>query len=125
MKKVCTFAIVSVLAVGTACAGNMNNAKITTTTYVAPIVDAVVTVDQVPNMNDNQNVVMTGYLVETLGDNMYIFQDSTGTIAVEIEPVVMGEMVVMPDRRVRLKGEVDKGDNNQADVIEVDYITTM
>ncbi len=127
MKKIYTLAVMSVLVSGAAWAGsgNMNNATITTTTVVEPVVDAIVTVNQIPVMMDNQNVVMTGYIVEALGDNIYVFRDSTGAINVEIEPVVLGEMVIMPDTKMKIKGEVDKGDNNEPDMIEVDYITTM
>lgn len=126
MKKIYGLAAASVFACSAAFAGSgMNNAKITTTTYVEPVVDSIVTVEQIPMMMDNQNVVMTGYLIENMGDNMYVFQDSTGTIAVEIEPMVMGEMVIMPSTPIKLKGEIDKGDNGGADVIEVDYISNL
>ncbi len=76
-------------------------------------------------MKDNQNVVMTGYIIEDLGDKMYVFQDNTGTITVEIEPIVLGEMIIVPETKMKIKGEVDKGDDGEVDVIEVDYITTM
>ncbi|MBP9999772.1 MAG: NirD/YgiW/YdeI family stress tolerance protein [Proteobacteria bacterium] len=135
MKKIYTLAILSAFVAGNAVAGtgmhhnnmhnnhDMNTVKITT--VVEPVMDAIVTVNQIPTMMDNQNVVMTGYLVESLGDEMYVFQDSTGSISVEIEPVILGDMVVMPDMKMKLKGEIDKGDNGEPDVIEVDYITTM
>ena len=137
MKKIYSVALASVFACSAAVAGsgmhnnmhnNMNNgntATITTTTVVEPVVDTIVTVNQIPNMMDNQNVVMTGYITDNLGDKMYVFQDSTGTIVVEIEPVILGEMILMPDTKMKIKGEVDKGDDGEADIIEVDYITTM
>jgi len=137
MKKLYSLAVATVLVCPSAFAGsgmhNMNNnntnnmpsATITTTTVVEPVVDTIVTVNQIPNMMDNQNVVMTGYIIEDLGDKMYVFQDQTGTIHIEIEPVVLGEMVIVPDTKMKIKGEVDKGDNGEMDVIEVDYITTM
>ena len=130
MKKIYSLALVSIFACPLAFAGsgmhnNMNSATITTTTMVEPVVDTIVTVSQIPNMMDNQNVVMTGYLIEELGDKMYVFQDQTGTITVEIEPVVLGEMIIMPDTKMKIKGEVDKGDNGETDIIEVDYITAM
>ncbi|MCQ2580898.1 MAG: NirD/YgiW/YdeI family stress tolerance protein [Alphaproteobacteria bacterium] len=132
MKKIYTLAILSAFVAGNAVAGsgyNMNNNHdmntVKITTVVEPVMDAIVTVNQIPTMMDNQNVVMTGYLVESLGDEMYVFQDSTGSISVEIEPVILGDMVVMPDMKMKLKGEIDKGDNGEPDVIEVDYITTM
>lgn len=138
MKKIYTLAVASVLVSGAAFAGtgmnhngmnhngmNNNTATITTTTVVEPVVDSIVTVSQIPMMMDNQNVVMTGYIIENLGEQMYVFQDSTGTINVEIEPVILGEMVIMPDTKMKIKGQVDKGDQGEPDVIEVDYITTM
>ena len=126
MKKIYTLALVSVLTSGAAWAGSgMHNNTVTVKTVVEPVVDAIVTVNQIPVMVDNQNVVMTGYIVETLGDDMYVFQDSTGAITVEIEPVVLGEMILVPDTKMKIKGQVDKGDDNEQDVIEVDYITTM
>jgi len=138
MKKIYTLAMACAFVSGAAFAGagmhnNMNNgnhmnnntATITTTTVVEPVVDAIVTVNQIPMMMDNQNVVMTGYIIENLGEKMYVFQDSTGTINIEIEPVVLGEMIIVPDTKMKIKGQIDKGDNNEPDVIEVDYITTM
>ena len=135
MKKIYSVALASVFVSGAAFAGagmhntnnNMHNntATITTTTVVEPVVDTIVTVNQIPNMMDNQNVVMTGYIIDDLGDKMYVFQDSTVTITVEIEPVILGEMIIMPDTKMKIKGEVDKGDDGEADIIEVDYITTM
>ena len=135
MKKICTFAVLSVIASVPAFAGtemhnnNMNNgttnATITTTTVVEPVMDTIVTVNQIPSMNDKQNVVMTGYIIEDLGEKMYVFQDSTGTINIEIEPVVLGELIIVPNNKMKIKGEVDKGDDGEPDIIEVDYITTM
>lgn len=133
MKKIYTVAMLSALVAGNALAGpgmhsNKNNNEmnsVTITTMVEPVVDEIVTVEQIPVMRDNQNVVMTGYIVENLGDEMYVFQDSTGTIQVEIEPVILGEMVIVPNTKMKIKGEVDKGGNGEPDVIEVDYITTM
>ena len=133
MKKIYTLAFASVLVSGAAFAGpgynsghmNNNMPVATITTVVEPVVDRIVTVEQIPAMRDNQNVVMTGYIVESLGDEMYVFQDSTGAINVEIEPVILGEMVIVPNTKMKIKGEIDKGNNGEPDVIEVDYITTM
>jgi len=133
MKKIYTLAFASVLVSGAAFAGpghnsghmNNNMPVATITTVVEPVVDRIVTVEQIPMMRDNQNVVMTGYIVENLGDEMYVFQDSTGAINVEIEPVILGEMVIVPNTKMKIKGEIDKGNNGEPDVIEVDYITTM
>lgn len=136
MKKICTIAVLSVLAATPVFAGagmhnnmngNMNNGttSATMTTVVEPVMDTVVTVSQIPSMNDNQNVVMTGYIIENLGEKMYIFQDSTGTINIEIEPIVLGEMIIVPDTKMKIKGQIDKGDDGEPDIIEVDYITTM
>lgn len=139
MKKICTLAVLSVFATANSFAGgnmhnnmnhnNMNHNNGTTnatiTTVVEPVMDTVVTVSQIPSMADDQNVVMTGYLIEDLGEKMYVFQDSTGTITVEIEPVILGEMVIIPDTKMKIKGQVDKGEGAEPDIIEVDYITTM
>ena len=131
MKKIYSLAIATVLTSGAAFAGpgmnhnNMNNNTVVMKTMVEPVVDTVVTVNQIPNMMDNQNVVMTGYIIEDLGDKMYVFQDSTGTIAVEIEPMLIQEMMITPNTKMKIKGELDKGDNDEIDVIEVDYISAM
>ncbi|MFQ6760098.1 MAG: YgiW/YdeI family stress tolerance OB fold protein [Alphaproteobacteria bacterium] len=132
MKKIYSIAILSVFVAGSAVAGpgmhnnhNKDMNTVTITTFVEPVVDEIVTVEQIPMMRDNQNVVMTGYVVENLGDEMYVFQDSTGTIHVEIEPVVLGEMMLVPNTKMKIKGEIDKGSDGEPDVIEVDYITTM
>ena len=137
MKKICSMAVATVLVSGSAFAGsgmhnnmnrnmnnNMNNTA-TITTVVEPVTDTIVSVSQVPNMRDNQNVVMTGYIIENLGDKMYVFQDSTGSIVVEIDPVLVEQIMISPNTKMKLKGQIEKGNAGEMDIIEVDYITAM
>ena len=113
MKKISLMAALGVMATAAAFAGsgnmmndNMNNNMI-----------EVVTVEQVRAMPDDSPVVIRGYLLSQNGENSYIFQDSTGTINLEIDAEDWGGLTVSPTDFVEVWGTVDK---NGMSMIEVD-----
>ncbi len=67
-------------------------------------------VSQVNNMNDDDVVYLQGYLIQNLGDEMYVFQDDSGTINVEIDDDLM-QNAIAPDALVWIAATVDKDGN--------------
>lgn len=107
MKKISMIAIMGVIASVGAYAGpnDTNNMM------------EVVTVEQVRNMTDNSPVIIQGYLLRKNGENSYVFQDTTGTINLEIDEEDWGGITVTPNDFVEVWGEVDR---NGSSMIEVD-----
>lgn len=69
---------------------------------------SVSTVEQVKQMNDDQKVALRGYIIQSLGDEDYMFKDDTGTIQVEIDHKRWRGQVITPNDLVEIQGEVDK-----------------
>lgn len=105
MKKISMIAFMGVIASVGAYAGPNNN-----------MMD-VVTVEQVRGMSDNSPVIIQGYILRKNGENSYVFQDTTGTINLEIDEEDWGGMTVSPNDFVEVWGEVDR---NGSSMIEVD-----
>ena len=80
----------------------------------------ILTVDQVKGMGDDSKVWVEGMIVQKNGDEKYLFQDSTGSIIVEIDDDAWHGLVVGPTDTVRIFGEVDHGLFNTE--IDIDYI---
>ena len=82
--------------------------------------NVILTVDQVKGMGDDSKVWVEGYIIQKNGDEKYLFQDSTGSIIVEIDDDAWHGLVVGPTDTVRIFGEVDHGMFNTE--IDIDYI---
>lgn len=113
MKKVSIIAVMGVIASVSAYAGSGNTANNNTNNNMME----VVTVEQVRGMADNSPVIIQGYLLRKNGENSYVFQDTTGTINLEIDEEDWGGMTVTPNDFVEVWGEVDR---NGSSMIEVD-----
>ena len=85
--------------------------------------NVILTVEQVKNMNDNSKVWVEGAIIQKNGDETYMFQDSTGTIMVEIDDDAWHGLVIGPTDTVRIYGEVDHGLFNTE--IDIDYIEKL
>ncbi|MDD9155127.1 NirD/YgiW/YdeI family stress tolerance protein [Aliivibrio sp. S4TY2] len=86
-------------------------------------VDGINTVESVLNAStvlDDTPILLTGYLVESLGKEVYVFKDDTGTLNVKIDGDKMPTLQVKPNDKVTLKGEINKEQNY---IIYVDSIT--
>jgi uncharacterized protein (TIGR00156 family) len=86
-------------------------------------VDGINTVESVLNASaviEDTPILLSGYLVEPLGKEVYVFKDDTGTVNVKIDGDKMPSLQVKPNDKVTLKGEVNKEDNY---LIYVDSIT--
>ena len=77
-------------------------------------------VEDAIRLGDDARVIMRGRIVEKLGDETYMFKDSSGTMRVEIDNDTWRGQVVTPDDYVRLYGEVER--NRRGVSIEVERI---
>lgn len=68
----------------------------------------LVTVSKAKTMWDDSNVVLKGCIVKSLGDEMYLFQDASGTVEVEIDHDIWRGQTIKPDDVVIISGEVEK-----------------
>jgi len=78
-----------------------------------------VTVEWIVNEAPNDSpVIVKGRLVESLGDNEYVFEDETGTVQVEIDDDVLSPDQFQAGVEVEIVGEVDR-DQEEGVEIEV------
>lgn len=68
----------------------------------------VTTVSAAQEAVDDSRVSLTGTILRQLGEERYLFQDSTGTIIVEIDHKDWRNVPVNPDTIVRISGEVER-----------------
>ncbi len=86
---------------------------------------AVNTVAEVLKAGDDTPCVVEGSLISRgAKHDKYVFQDSTGTITVEIDDDIFMGRTVTPENRVRLHGEVDTKFAGKAE-IEVDRMEVI
>ncbi len=125
MKKISIMAVVGAMVAASAFAGpnanHANNNKMNNNMNSANNnMVTVMTVEQVRTQNDDTPVVLQGYLLRQNGENSYVFQDTTGTINLEIDAEDWGGLTVSPTDMVEIWGEVDR---NGTSMIEVDVST--
>lgn len=82
--------------------------------------ETIVTVKQVNEMRDDVPVIVRGNIVQRMGDEKYLFEDTTGSISVEIDEDNWRGQTVTPSDTVKLYGEVDRGLFSTE--IDVDYV---
>jgi len=68
----------------------------------------VTTVSAAQEAVDDSRVSLTGTILRQLGEERYLFQDSTGTIIVEIDHEDWRNVPVNPNTIVRISGEVER-----------------
>ena len=77
---------------------------------------SIVTVNDAKSMRDDTAVRLRGTIASHLGKDKYLFHDSTGSIAVEIDHDKWGGQTISPADVVEIIGEVDRDWNS----IEID-----
>lgn len=125
MKKISLIAMSGLLAFGGAYA-DFQPATPTTESNKGGFVsgaETIATVKQVMEMRDDIPVIVKGHIVQRMGDEMYLFEDSTGTIRVEIDDDEWRGQTVTPTDTVKLYGEVDRGIFKTE--IEVNYVEKL
>ena len=113
MKKISVLALVALLPVCGAFAGsgkNMNN-NMNNGMNSMNAQPAVWTVTEVVSLPDNTPVVMRGRITKNMGNNIFVFEDGSGTIMMEIDEESWNGNTVRVDDIVTVYGSVDKGSN--------------
>jgi len=106
MKKISVLALIAFLPICGAFAGsgkNMNNNMNTQ--------PAVWSVTEVVSLPDDTPVVMRGRITKNMGNNIFVFEDGSGTIMMEIDEESWNGNTVRVDDIVTVYGSVDKGSN--------------
>ena len=80
------------------------------------------TVAEALTLNDDANVVLTGKIINSLGDEEYTFRDATGDIIIEIDDEDWNGVKITPEDTIEINGEVDK-DINEPVKIDVKTFT--
>ena len=80
----------------------------------------LMTIEQVQTLGDDTPVMLEGMIVQSMGDEMYTFQDAAGnTIMVEINNESWNGLKPNPNDMVIITGETDKKGN----IVEIDVDT--
>lgn len=107
MKKISVLAVAAILPICGAFAGpgkNMNN-------NMNGNQPAVWTVTEVMALPDDTPVVIRGRITKNMGNNIFVFEDGSGTIMLEIDEESWNGNTVRVDDIVTVYGNVDKGSN--------------
>lgn len=108
MNKIAIFAI-SAVVFGTAANAGFQPAQPTASAGGFIGNETIVTVKQAKEMRDDTNVIMQGKIVAQVKGDKYTFEDSTGSITVEIDDDEWQGQTVTPADTVKIYGEVDRG----------------
>lgn len=80
----------------------------------------IMTIEQVQGLGDNTPVILEGMIIQSIGNEKYTFQDSSGaTIMVEIDNEDWNKIKPGPQDMVIITGETDKNGN----LMEIDVET--
>ncbi len=77
---------------------------------------SVTTVENAKSLRDDTWVTLRGKIVERISDDLYKFQDASGTVNVDIDHKRWNGVTVTPKDTVEIQGEVDKDWNS----VEID-----
>lgn len=125
MKKISMIALSGLLVFGAANAEFQpaTSAPASTKGGFMPDNETIVTVKQVMEMRDDVPVIVQGHIVQRMGDEMYLFEDSTGNIRIEIDDDDWRGQTIAPTDTVKLYGEVDRGIFKTE--IDIDYVEKL
>ncbi len=107
MKKISVVAVLALAPMFGAFAGSgiKNQNHMNNNTQKQPTYWSVMEVVELP---DNSPVVMRGRIRQNMGDEMFLFEDSSGTIMLEIDEEDWNGNTVRVDDVVTIYGTVDK-----------------
>lgn len=77
---------------------------------------AIVGAKAAADLKDSTRVALKGHIVQHLGDDQYLFKDTTGTIQLDIDDHIWRGVVVAPADTVIVYGKIDRDFNS----LEVD-----
>lgn len=84
---------------------------------------SVTTVENAKSLRDDTWVTLRGKIVQRVSDDLYKFQDASGTVNVDIDHKRWNGLTVTPQDTVEIQGEVDKDWNSVE--IDVKQITKV
>lgn len=84
---------------------------------------SVTTVENAKSLRDDTWVILRGKIVQRVSDDLYKFQDASGTVNVDIDHKRWNGLTVTPQDTVEIQGEVDKDWNSVE--IDVKQITKV
>ena len=116
MKKFSLFALVTATIISTQTFAQ--ETKPTTTPQPTP---QAISVMEAMTMPDDSTVILEGTITSKLGDETYIFTDSSGNINVEIDDEEWNGVSPQTDEIIMIQGEVDKDGN----LVEIDVEAVM
>lgn len=67
----------------------------------------VVSVSSINELDDDEEVILEGYIVKKVRKELYLFKDKTGEVKVEIDDKLLRNLTVTPETLLRIKGEVE------------------
>lgn len=105
MKKISVMALIALLPICSSFAANGKNMNNMNTQ------PAVWSVTEVVSLPDDTPVVMRGRITKNMGDNIFVFEDASGTIMLEIDEESWNGNTVRVDDIVTVYGSVDKETN--------------
>ena len=123
MKKI---SLLTVLALAPLCgamagSGMQNNTNNNSNNRMMQNQPTYWSVMEVVSLPDNSPVTMRGRITKNMGDNVYVFEDSSGTIMLEIDEEDWNGKTVRVDDIVTVYGNVDKGsDYTEIDVTSIE-----
>jgi len=80
-----------------------------TADFVGPgSTSSTTTVKSVDDMNDDDKVILEGYIIKEIRSEHYTFKDSTGEIEIELDNEDFRGVKVTPKTKVKIQGEIDK-----------------
>lgn len=83
-------------------------------------------VSDINNMPEDTTVYIQGYLIQNLGNEMYMFQDDSGTIAIEIDGDLLASNTVAPNALVWIVAEVNKdGQVTSLEAEEIQFLPSQ
>lgn len=78
------------------------------------------TIKAIDGVKDDTRVTLEGYIIKQIKSEHYTFKDNTGEIEVEIDDKNLRGMLVTPETKIRIVGDVDK--EWTSTTIDVDYV---
>ena len=112
MKKISVLTLMAILPVCGAMAGSGKNMNgMNNMNNMNGNQPAVWTVTEVMGLPDNTPVVIRGRITKNMGNNIFVFEDGSGTIMLEIDEESWNGNTVRVDDIVTVYGNVDKGSN--------------
>lgn len=84
--------------------------------------ETFVSVRDAKNMADDTVMVLRGNIVQSLGDEKYVFRDTTDSITVEIEDDNWRGISVSPGDTVVIYGELDVGPTTEIEVNRIEVL---